>query len=183
VTAQLVVMVMLAIFCFVQGVANRDIKLENALLDSNPRPLLKICDFGYSKVHGCKVPTGTDAERTKLLAQPLTSCYIGAGSLGQPVQKSQSYNMLCGWRSTRTSRAPRGRGWARRRTWRPRSSSPPRARRTTPRPPTCGPAACCCTSCWWDCFGVVCQPLLVAPHLAATCRMKSGEHTVRCCTA
>jgi serine/threonine protein kinase len=34
----------------VQGVANRDIKLENALLDDNPRPLLKICDFGYSKV-------------------------------------------------------------------------------------------------------------------------------------
>jgi serine/threonine-protein kinase SRK2 len=36
--------------CCLQGVANRDIKLENALLDSNPRPLLKICDFGYSKV-------------------------------------------------------------------------------------------------------------------------------------
>lgn len=36
--------------CRLQGVANRDIKLENALLDANPRPLLKICDFGYSKV-------------------------------------------------------------------------------------------------------------------------------------
>ncbi len=34
----------------VQGVANRDIKLENTLLDGSPRPLLKICDFGYSKV-------------------------------------------------------------------------------------------------------------------------------------
>ena len=34
-----------------QGVANRDIKLENILLDeSEPRPLIKICDFGYSKV-------------------------------------------------------------------------------------------------------------------------------------
>lgn len=44
------------LFTFVQGVANRDIKLENALLDSNPRPLLKICDFGYSKVllHHCE---------------------------------------------------------------------------------------------------------------------------------
>jgi serine/threonine-protein kinase SRK2 len=31
------------------GVANRDIKLENTLLDGSPRPLLKICDFGYSK--------------------------------------------------------------------------------------------------------------------------------------
>ena len=33
-----------------QGVANRDIKLENTLLDDSERPLLKICDFGYSKV-------------------------------------------------------------------------------------------------------------------------------------
>ena len=36
-----------------QGVANRDLKLENLLLDRdgapNTRPLLKICDFGYSK--------------------------------------------------------------------------------------------------------------------------------------
>jgi serine/threonine-protein kinase SRK2 len=36
-------------YCHRMGVANRDIKLENALLDANPRPLLKICDFGYSK--------------------------------------------------------------------------------------------------------------------------------------
>ena len=28
---------------------NRDIKLENTLLDNSPRPLVKICDFGYSK--------------------------------------------------------------------------------------------------------------------------------------
>ena len=34
----------------VQGVANRDIKLENTLLDGTARPLIKICDFGYSKV-------------------------------------------------------------------------------------------------------------------------------------
>jgi serine/threonine protein kinase len=33
-------------------VVNRDIKLENTLLDSSPRPLVKICDFGYSKVRG-----------------------------------------------------------------------------------------------------------------------------------
>ncbi len=36
-----------------QGVANRDLKLENLLLDREEgpgnRPLLKICDFGYSK--------------------------------------------------------------------------------------------------------------------------------------
>lgn len=32
-----------------QGVANRDIKLENTLLDGSPRPLVKLCDFGFSK--------------------------------------------------------------------------------------------------------------------------------------
>ena len=31
------------------GVVSRDIKLENTLLDNSRRPLLKICDFGYSK--------------------------------------------------------------------------------------------------------------------------------------
>jgi len=36
----------------VQGVANRDLKLENLLMDQDvngKKPLLKICDFGYSK--------------------------------------------------------------------------------------------------------------------------------------
>ena len=42
----------LMIFFVTQGVANRDIKLENTLLDGTTRPLIKICDFGYSKV-GC----------------------------------------------------------------------------------------------------------------------------------
>ncbi|CAL8464870.1 g4405 [Coccomyxa elongata] len=31
------------------GVVSRDVKLENTLLDGNRRPLVKICDFGYSK--------------------------------------------------------------------------------------------------------------------------------------
>ncbi|KAK9816280.1 hypothetical protein WJX74_001869 [Apatococcus lobatus] len=31
------------------GVCSRDIKLENALCDGSQRPLLKLCDFGYSK--------------------------------------------------------------------------------------------------------------------------------------
>ena len=33
-----------------QGFASRDIKLDNVLLDKSRRPLLKLCDFGYSKV-------------------------------------------------------------------------------------------------------------------------------------
>ena len=40
----------------VQGVVNRDIKLENTLLDGSKRPLLKICDFGYSKNDKDSVP-------------------------------------------------------------------------------------------------------------------------------
>ncbi|GMH34694.1 hypothetical protein BSKO_02555 [Bryopsis sp. KO-2023] len=36
-------------FCHKSGVCHRDLKLENTLLDESPMPLLKICDFGYSK--------------------------------------------------------------------------------------------------------------------------------------
>lgn len=39
-------------YCHKRGVANRDIKLENLLLhmeEGLPHPLLKMCDFGYSK--------------------------------------------------------------------------------------------------------------------------------------
>eukprot|EP00210_Caulerpa_lentillifera_P004256 g4060.t1 len=37
-------------YCHRKGVANRDIKLENVLLQAgNDRPLVKLCDFGYSK--------------------------------------------------------------------------------------------------------------------------------------
>eukprot|EP00878_Enallax_costatus_P005495 GHUV01005767.1.p1 GENE.GHUV01005767.1~~GHUV01005767.1.p1 ORF type:complete len:235 (+),score=27.94 GHUV01005767.1:264-968(+) len=32
------------------GVSNRDIRLENMLLDTKPHPILKICDFGYTKL-------------------------------------------------------------------------------------------------------------------------------------
>lgn len=39
-------------YCHKKGVANRDIKLENTLLQlmpTVPLPLIKVCDFGYSK--------------------------------------------------------------------------------------------------------------------------------------
>ena len=45
-------------YCHRMGVANRDIKLENTLLNDNDWPLLKICDFGFSKhVDKDSVPT------------------------------------------------------------------------------------------------------------------------------
>eukprot|EP01026_Neomeris_dumetosa_P045188 TRINITY_DN3826_c1_g1_i1.p1 TRINITY_DN3826_c1_g1~~TRINITY_DN3826_c1_g1_i1.p1 ORF type:complete len:373 (-),score=56.07 TRINITY_DN3826_c1_g1_i1:667-1695(-) len=36
-------------YCHKMEIVNRDIKLENTLLDGSKRPLLKLCDFGYSK--------------------------------------------------------------------------------------------------------------------------------------
>ena len=33
-------------YCHRMGVANRDLKLENTLLDASPRPLVKLADFG-----------------------------------------------------------------------------------------------------------------------------------------
>jgi serine/threonine-protein kinase SRK2 len=36
-------------YCHTHGVAHRDLKLENTLLDGSATPRLKICDFGYSK--------------------------------------------------------------------------------------------------------------------------------------
>ncbi|XP_057529085.1 serine/threonine-protein kinase SAPK1-like [Amaranthus tricolor] len=36
-------------YCHSMQICHRDLKLENTLLDGNPKPRLKICDFGYSK--------------------------------------------------------------------------------------------------------------------------------------
>lgn len=36
-------------YCHEKEICHRDLKLENTLLDGNPTPKLKICDFGYSK--------------------------------------------------------------------------------------------------------------------------------------
>ena len=53
------------------GIANRDIKLENTLLmDLSETPLLKLCDFGYSKDELCasisKTMCGEHLERSRL---------------------------------------------------------------------------------------------------------------------
>ncbi|XP_072999730.1 serine/threonine-protein kinase SAPK7-like [Typha latifolia] len=36
-------------YCHFMQICHRDLKLENTLLDGSPAPMLKICDFGYSK--------------------------------------------------------------------------------------------------------------------------------------
>ncbi|KAI8474561.1 MAG: ser/thr kinase [Monoraphidium minutum] len=48
-------------YCHRMGVANRDIKLDNLLLqpiDGMSQPLLMICDFGYSKACACGCRSG-----------------------------------------------------------------------------------------------------------------------------
>ena len=57
------------------GIANRDIKLENTLLmDLSERPVLKLCDFGYSKDELCasisKTMCGEDT-----MSVPLRKCF------------------------------------------------------------------------------------------------------------
>jgi len=51
-------LVMAMDYCHKMGLSNRDIKLENLLLsDDGEFPILKICDFGFSKVvsAGCRL--------------------------------------------------------------------------------------------------------------------------------
>ena len=50
------------------GIANRDIKLENTLLmDLSERPVLKLCDFGYSKDELCASISKTMCGKQALL--------------------------------------------------------------------------------------------------------------------
>ncbi|KAK2078419.1 hypothetical protein QBZ16_003259 [Prototheca wickerhamii] len=44
-------------YCHRMGVASRDIKLENTLLDTSPRRLIKLADFGFSKDEQQSAPT------------------------------------------------------------------------------------------------------------------------------
>lgn len=58
------------------GVANRDIKLENTLLDDRTWPLVKICDFGYSKGDVDSIPKSFVGTRP-YLAPEVVSCIKG----------------------------------------------------------------------------------------------------------
>jgi serine/threonine protein kinase len=80
------------------GIANRDIKLENTLLmDVSNQPVLKLCDFGYSKDEflgsACKTMCGRLAAAChvtrsllvfSMLAHPLGS-YSAAATMLAPV--------------------------------------------------------------------------------------------------
>eukprot|EP00887_Chlorella_sp_A99_P008023 scaffold12.g8023.t1 len=65
-----------------EGIVNRDIKLENTLLDGSPRPLLKLADFGFSKDSNAQsAPTtrlGTPAYLApEVVANPPGAAYDG----------------------------------------------------------------------------------------------------------
>ena len=49
-------------YCHKHGIAHRDLKLDNTLLDDNNPPYIKICDFGFAKMMGqdnCHTMIGT----------------------------------------------------------------------------------------------------------------------------
>mmetsp|Transcript_29538 Transcript_29538/g.65405 ORF Transcript_29538/g.65405 Transcript_29538/m.65405 type:complete len:400 (+) Transcript_29538:305-1504(+) len=70
-------------YCHKRGVVNRDIKLENTLLQNVPGlplPLLKICDFGYSKAQFMSAPkskVGTLAYMAPEVIRVTTGQYDG----------------------------------------------------------------------------------------------------------
>lgn len=70
-------------YCHKKGVANRDIKLENTLLQEVPTlplPLVKICDFGYSKADfrsAAKSKVGTLTYMAPEVLLNKEACYDG----------------------------------------------------------------------------------------------------------
>ena len=78
---------------------NRDIKLENTLLDQSRRPLIKICDFGYSKhLQKDSVPksrVGTPGYTGARLPSVLAGYHIGF-SVGATQQSSSKCQVHVG---------------------------------------------------------------------------------------
>ena len=64
-------------FIHQMGLANRDIKLENTLLDSSPKPLIKLCDFGYSKHEKFQSAPGSRVGTPAYLAPEVISTTSG----------------------------------------------------------------------------------------------------------
>ncbi|KAK9830625.1 hypothetical protein WJX81_006668 [Elliptochloris bilobata] len=64
-------------YCHKMGVANRDVKLENTLLVSTARPLIKLCDFGYSKDEKFQSAPGSKVGTPAYLAPEVISATRG----------------------------------------------------------------------------------------------------------
>ena len=70
-------------YCHRKGVINRDVKLENTLIHWARKPLLKICDFGYSKDMKYQSAPASRVGTPAYLAPEVRSC---------PVAHLQSHN-------------------------------------------------------------------------------------------
>lgn len=97
----------IACMAALQGVANRDVKLENTLLVSSARPLIKLCDFGYSKVR-------------------IKAMHLLLSSEGSP-QVLFSEDLLFLFFRTKSSSRLQAPKWERQHIWPRRSSQPPGA--------------------------------------------------------
>ena len=90
-------------YCHRMGVVNRDIKLENTLLDASPKPLVKITDFGYCKASNDSLPkskvgtpgyTGVSCQHQHCLPYlPCGSCLLLHASTFAPLLQSAA----CPW--------------------------------------------------------------------------------------
>lgn len=147
-----------------QGVANRDVKLENTLLVSSARPLIKLCDFGYSKVR-------------------IKAMHLLLSSEGSP-QVLFSEDLLFLFFRTKSSSRLQAPKWERQHIWPQRSSQPPgagpmMARQVSPSAISFGDlfavSLCTCEAiCGWE--GDSC----VTTILLRECRMTSAAAGCGC---
>ena len=86
------------------GIANRDIKLENILLvNERNKPVLKLCDFGYSKDEYlescCKTMCGESQRRAALAwLGCCRTCVLGIGLLSEGYWRwIRCCKIMCSW--------------------------------------------------------------------------------------
>ncbi|GAX72677.1 hypothetical protein CEUSTIGMA_g133.t1 [Chlamydomonas eustigma] len=87
-------------YCHRKGVVNRDIKLENTLLQVLPNvnhpPLIKICDFGYSKAQGLSAPKSKVGTLAYMAPEVITSSKYNGNLSDVWSCAVMLYTMLCG---------------------------------------------------------------------------------------
>ena len=69
--------------CDVKGIVHRDVKLENMLIDKSPKPILKLCDFGFSKHIHFQSKPGSRVGTAAYLAPEIIMSSVGNTYDGQ----------------------------------------------------------------------------------------------------